>query len=203
MDSIRALADRVVGAHVPGRGLHLVGATIDARPGAINDLITLGRVLSERGRAIIVDLNASPIKLAALASPGEDRGEAVQGLAGLSELLCGGSPFSDVIHRDHASRLHFIPAGQREADYRDFDLILDALSETYDFIVLLAPPIPGSDIAKVMAPYADFVVLAGVDEPGSREVAGLEGEFVEAGAREVLVLGRALRTFGRRVTDFA
>jgi Mrp family chromosome partitioning ATPase len=185
-----AITDRIVAAHIPGRGLHIVGTSVGGDRGPAQ-LIELGRDLSAKGRAVLVDLNRSPVGLASLAGPdAEGRGK-VMAMHGLAELLSGASTFAEVIHRDQASRLHFIPAGLEEADFRDFDLILDALSETYDFIVLFAPAFPQSEIAKVMAPYADFVVLAGASE--SATLADLEGELVRAGAREVLRIGAAAR----------
>ncbi len=188
---IAGLAARIVAAHVPGRGLHVVGASLGVATGAANDVLALGRALAERGRSIIVDLDAGPTNLAPLAD-GEGQGaRAVAALAGLSELLSGEASFAEVIHRDHASRLHFIPTGGSDADFRDFDLILDALSETYDFIILLAPAFPRSDIAKVMAPYADLVVLTGSNRSDAARLATLEAELIEAGAREVLVTGAA------------
>ncbi|WP_158807641.1 exopolysaccharide transport family protein [Beijerinckia sp. L45] len=187
------LAARIVAAHVPGRGLHVVGASLGSTAGATDELLALARSLAERGRSIIVDLNASPSNLAALAGVGEEGAYAVKTLPGLAELLSGSASFAEVIHRDQASRLHFIPTGMREADFRDFDLILDALSETYDFIVLLAPAFPRSDIAKVMAPYADFVVLTAAKEADSSTLSVLESELIEAGAQEVLVTGQFAR----------
>lgn len=185
-----ALAARIVGSHVPGRGLNVVGASLDSAPGAADELLSLARALADRGRSIIVDLNASPSSLAALAGRSEEGGSAIKTLGGLAELLAGSASFAEVIHRDHASRLHFIPTGMREADFRDFDLILDALSETYDFIVLLAPAFPRSDIAKVMAPYADFVVLTAAKNADAGTLQFLESELIEAGAQQVLVTGR-------------
>ena len=180
--------DRIVAAHVPGRGLHVVGAGIAVENSGI--LIALARALAERGRTVLVDLDRSPLKLAPLTRTGAEGGSEIAGLVGLSELLGGDASFAEVIHRDHASRLHFIPTGRLEADFRDFDLILDALTATYDFIVMLAPAYPQSEIAKIMAPYADFVVLAPLD--GDNELARdqIERELADAGAREVLVAGR-------------
>ena len=83
--------------------------------------------------------------------------------------------------------MHFIPAGAKDADFRDFDLVLDALSETYDFVVLLTPPANESDIAKVMAPYANFVVLTKSHPMDERQLDQLRAELIEAGARDVLV----------------
>ncbi len=187
------LASRIVAAHVPGRGLHIVGAGLGAGAGATDDLLALGRALAERGRSIVVDLDAGPAGLAPLADRGAEGATGVASLAGLSELLSGHASFAEVIHRDHASRLHFIPTGREDADFRDFDLILDALSETYDFIILLAPAFPRSDIAKVMAPYADLVVLTGTNLTDTRGLENLRAELIDAGAREVLVTGEPMR----------
>jgi Mrp family chromosome partitioning ATPase len=183
------LARRIVAAHVPGRGLHVVGTSLGAEAAANGILIALGRALADKGRSIIVDLNRSPAKLADLVCGSGDGRARVMGLDGLAELLAGDASFAEVIHRDEASRLHFIPAGRQEADFRDFDLILDALSETYDFIVMLTPAYPQSEIAKIMAPYADFVVIAAATEPDHATLAVLETELIEAGAHEVLVAG--------------
>lgn len=188
---IAPTVDRIVAAHVPGRGLHVVGAGIAAEnPGV---LITLARALAERGRTVIVDLDRSPAKLAPLARSGAEGGDAIASLTGLSELLGGNASFAEVIHRDHASRLHFIPTGRLEADFRDFDLILDALTATYDFIVMLAPAYPQSEIAKIMAPYADFVVLAPLAGSDDGALGRIERELADAGAREVLIAGRVAK----------
>ena len=187
--ALDALAQRIVAAHVPGRGMHIVGTGIGDDPDAADKLLALARGLSERGRALIVDLGTEPARLAALACVG--RGERPrEARPGLSELLAGDASFAEVIHRDRASRLHFVPTGALEADFRDFDLILDALSQTYDFILLLTPSYPRSEIARVMAPYADVVVLAATGASGAAALHALESEMIEAGAREVMVVDR-------------
>ena len=185
---ISGITDKIVAAHVPGRGLHVVGTALDDDKGP-DVLIDLGRALSVKGRAIIVDLNRTPAKLAPLAAPHDEGRAKILAMHGLAELLSGDSTFAEVIHRDQGSRLHYIPTGLQEADFRDFDLILDALSETYDFIILVTPAFPQSEIAKVMAPYADFVVLAAMYEQGGRSIAEVESELIQAGAREVLIAG--------------
>lgn len=190
VDSVahEGIAQHIVAGHVPGRGLHVVGTAIGADAAASDKLVALARALADKGRTVIVDLNAMPAKLAALGAR-EDGRAAVATLDGLSELLAGEASFAEVIHRDHATRLHFIPSGRKEADFRDFDLILDALTETYDFIVLLTPAYPQSEIARVMAPYADFVVLSSADAADAAALEALEDELSAAGAREVLVAG--------------
>ena len=179
-DNTDEIAARIVESHVPGRGLQIVGTSVGQETGASDSLITLSRTLANKGRSLIVDLGTTPMKLAALSDPEQGRAK-IMTLVGLSELLAGDAGFAEVIHRDCASRLHFIPTGQQDADFRDFDLILDALSETYDFIVLLTPAFPQSEIAKVMAPYADFVVLTPPIEPDRELLDMLNAELIEAG----------------------
>jgi hypothetical protein len=112
-------------------------------------------------------------------------------LCGLSDLLSGSSSFAEVIHRDAESRLHFVPVGsQTIADLRDFPLALEALSETYDFLILLTPALNASDVACDYAGRVDYAVLA-VDGP-SDSAASLAGRdrLMAAGAREVLLIDR-------------
>ena len=191
VDDVADVAERIVAAHRPGHGLQIVGTGAGDGAGAM--LARLARQLSGRGRSIIVDLHRTPVNLATMVAPDATAQRAAMTMPGLSELLAGSASFAEVIHRDHASRLHFIPSGTREADFRDFDLVLDALTETYDFIVLLAPAFPQGEIAKVMAPYADMVVLAVDAGASDEELARLEDALIEAGAREVLLAGRSSR----------
>lgn len=189
------VAQRIVDGHVPGRGLHVVGTGIGVDDAAAGRIIALARRLADKGRSIIVDLNATPAKLAPV-SGGDNGLAAITMLQGLSELLAGEASFAEVIHRDHATRLHFIPTGREEADFRDFDLILDALTETYDFIVLLTPSFPQSEIAKVMAPYADYMVLSAGPTVAPATVMSCEEELGAAGANVVMAMGtgRTIRT---------
>jgi uncharacterized protein involved in exopolysaccharide biosynthesis len=183
------VAERIVAAHVPGRGLHIVGAATDSEEASADAFVGLARSLSVRGRAILVDLNRTPLKLASLAAEGEDGRTKILGQRGLAELLVNEATFAEVIHRDHSSRLHYIPSGLRDADFHDFDLILDALGETYDFVLMLAPNYSLSEITKILAPYSDFVILMPSRETDAAAVASIKTALLEAGAREVLVAG--------------
>ncbi len=109
-------------------------------------------------------------------------------MAGLTDLLEGKASFADVIHRDYASRLHFVPFGSAESfDPDDLDTILDALTQTYDFVLLAAPTLATSEMPKALAPFADFVVLA---IPAEKDAAATKAcaELGAAGAAEVLVV---------------
>ncbi|RXT56603.1 hypothetical protein B6S44_05965 [Bosea sp. Tri-44] len=97
----------------------------------------LAQLLSERSRCILVDL----------ASDSRDR-------AGFSELLAGEAMFSDIITREEDSRLHEIAPGRagRAAVLAAPDIVdvaLDALCETYDWVLVAAA---STDEAEVLTP---------------------------------------------------
>jgi succinoglycan biosynthesis transport protein ExoP len=97
----------------------------------------LAQLLSERSRCILVDL----------ASDARDR-------AGFSELLAGEAMFSDIITREEDSRLHEIAPGRagRAAVLAAPDIVdvaLDALCETYDWVLVATA---STDEAEVLTP---------------------------------------------------
>jgi hypothetical protein len=89
--------------------------------------------------------------------------------------------------------LHFIAFGSgAHFDPADLDLVLDALGQTYDFIVLAAPALSEGPKAKALAPFADFVALVGSGAP-AQDCSNAYDELLAAGAREVVVIGKAGR----------
>lgn len=100
----------------------------------------LAELLSQRCRCIIVDLAAD-----------DGRRE-----PGFSELLAGEAMFSDIIGRAPGSRLHRIGPGRagRNAVLAAPDLVdiaLDALCETYDWVLVA---VASNDAAAVLEPLA-------------------------------------------------
>jgi uncharacterized protein involved in exopolysaccharide biosynthesis/Mrp family chromosome partitioning ATPase len=147
--------------------------------------VALARALSESGRAILLDLDGHPGNLQSLSSPDElDYDE--EDFIGLTDLLSGSASFAEVILRDEISKLHFIAAGRKDRfDFTDFDLILDALLKTYDFVLMITPPIDCNQTAYVAASYADFVVLAA--EPDDAKLTEETAErFLKEGVQEVI-----------------
>jgi Mrp family chromosome partitioning ATPase len=149
-------------------------------------LIGFARNLAREGRPIIIDLDSHAGQVAALMVPQLE----TEKMAGLTDLLNGNASFADVIHRDYASRLHFVPFGTAERfDPDDLDIILDALAQTYDFVLLAAPPLATSEMPKALAPYADFVVLAMPEQKDEAASKAAREDLAAAGAAEVLVIG--------------
>ena len=105
---------------------------------------------------------------------------------GLFELIAGDASFAEVIDRDRGSRLHFIAAGRSSVDPSDdLDLALEALSQTYDYVVLATPPVNAAPAARVLAREADFIVLVGLDDATD---AAARDALVRSGAGEIFVV---------------
>jgi Mrp family chromosome partitioning ATPase len=174
---------RTVRPRDEGKGLRIVATSLEDDPVATARLIDFARELTHDGRPIIVDLDARSTRLAALVAE-----RSFSGL-GLSDLAVGNASFGEVIHRDRASRLHFVSFGLAPGFApADLDLILDALLQTYDFLVVAAPPLDKSPMASELAAHADMIALAA---PARMDEAGLEAaseQFYQAGAAEVVVL---------------
>lgn len=175
-----------------GRGARIVATSVAASEAAAAALLAFARSLTQEGRPIIIDLDAKGSELVGLLkSDDEAASKADTKLVGLTHLLTGSASFAEVIHRDAVSRLHFITFGSAaEFDPADLDLVLEALAQTYDFIVLAAPALAASETAKSLASYADFIVLVGAGEAKERCEAAY-GALIEAGAQEVMVIGNA------------
>jgi uncharacterized protein involved in exopolysaccharide biosynthesis/Mrp family chromosome partitioning ATPase len=150
--------------------------------------VALARDLAELSHAIILDLDGHSDNFAPFFSGLQDESAVKEHLTGLTDLLEGEASFAEVIRRDEISRLHFIPAGRLDSfDMDGFVLILEALSQTYDFILLMAPPFEGDETAFFLAAYADFVI---VSEGAAEEdvTADIKRDLLEAGAQDVIIV---------------
>lgn len=130
----------------------------------------LARVLSARNKVVMVDLS----------------GRMLVGHSGISELLEGTSSFGQVIERDLGSRLHVIARGLGPVEIgRDLDAVLEALSQTYQYIFLVMADDDENGDALLLAPAADLALVA-CSEPDASDVAQkLSSELLGEGAGEV------------------
>ncbi|MEJ0051996.1 MAG: exopolysaccharide transport family protein [Methylovirgula sp.] len=178
--------DKVAAKSTTPQGVNIVATRLNKSKEATDALISFARTLARDGRPVIVDLDSRDDELTKLIGPEAQDGK----MMGLTDLLDGEASFADVIHRDAASRLHFVPFGSKDTfNPDDLDIVLDALSRTYDFVVLAAPPFPGNPMTKALAPYADFVVLATAGERDDTATQTARAELGAAGAPEVLLVG--------------
>jgi len=170
------------------QGVNIVATRLGASEEATDALIGFARTLAREGRPVIIDLDSKRGQIAKLVGPQD----AEEMMKGLTDLLDGDASFADVIHRDTISRLHFVPFGSKEDfDPDDLDMILDALSRTYDFVLLAAPPFPGNPMTKALAPFADFVVLAAPEGEEGVDTRAARDELSAVGAAEILLVGGA------------
>jgi uncharacterized protein involved in exopolysaccharide biosynthesis len=140
----------------PARGMAPLLLVLDGGAAGATTARDLAEHLSRRCRCIIVDLVAD-----------RDRRE-----PGFSELLAGEALFSDIIMREPGSRLHRIGPGHagRDAVLAAPDLVevaLDALCETYDWVLVAAA---SNDDSAVLSPLAGRaqggLVMAGTASNG-------------------------------------
>ncbi len=134
------LAEIAERTHEPARGMAPLALVLDGAGDGAARPRDLAELLAQRCRCVLVDLSS-------------DHGG---GEAGFSELLAGEALFSDIITRASGSRLHRIGAGRagRAAVLAAPDLVdvaLDALCETYDWVLVAAA---SHDDGTVLAPVA-------------------------------------------------
>ncbi|PZQ79600.1 MAG: lipopolysaccharide biosynthesis protein [Ancylobacter novellus] len=149
--------------------------------------LSLGRSLaSAERRVVIVCLD--------MASPLLDELTADPRAPGLTDLLFGVASFSDTIHREAASRCHVIPPGRgaRDADgliaTDRLTLILSALEQTYDHVVVAAPPLGGVEGAQRLAGLKPTLIL--VTQPGMPATGAVEAfdEMAAAGFSDIAMV---------------
>jgi len=124
----------------PARGMAPLALVLDGAGDGAAGPRDLAELLAQRCRCVLVDLSS----------------DHAGGEAGFSELLAGEALFSDIITRAPGSRLHRIGAGRagRNAVLAAPDLVdvaLDALCETYDWVLVAAA---SNDDGAVLAPIA-------------------------------------------------
>ena len=120
---------------------------------SVTTALPLGRALVRRGTTVLVDLTGR--------NPDAEQAIGRFRAPGLGDMLAGSASFADIIHRDRQSRLHVIPYGGvpgQDVDVAspDFAEIIDALGQTYDFVLVDAGPL-SKDID--LAAFAGAMVL--------------------------------------------
>jgi hypothetical protein len=171
------------------QGIRVVATSLKAT-GATCMLLDLARDLAREGRSIIIVLDGCGLLDFASSTAGAPYGHLPDAEPALGDLLAGTASFAEVIRRDPASRLHFLPVGRdTELDLHEFANVLDALAGIYDFIVTIAPPLDRNGMPGTLAAKTDVVLLAAPGEPHGGAVVEAEARLIESGAREVLLIG--------------
>jgi capsular polysaccharide biosynthesis protein/Mrp family chromosome partitioning ATPase len=172
------------------RGIRIVATSLQATGAASCMMLVLARGLAREGRSIVIGLDETGLLDFESSTAGVPHGRPPGAEPALADLLAGTASFAEVIRRDPASRLHFLPVGRDgELDLHEFAYVLDALAGIYDFIVTIAPPFERNGIAGTLAANADVVLLAAPGESRGGAVIEAEARLIESGAREVLLIG--------------
>ena len=181
-DAIEGLAAALGTAGDSGRRVAMVGARRNM--GTTLAAISLARALAKQGRVVLVDLALDSPNLSVIASD--------VNAPGLSELVQGSVSFGQIITRDRYSRVHLITAGHGDVgsntilSSQRLAITLEALSRSYDYVVLDAGALP--EIApEKFARLAPRAVLVADDVDGPATESARE-RLLSAGFPNVSVL---------------
>ena len=136
---------------------------------AVDTALELARETTDSGQSCILIALRGDID----ALDGVESSRSVKGFA---ELVEGEASFADVIYQDIASRTHIIPAGEWDADMDEVDpeqfgFLIEALTQTYDRVLVSIGPL-GADMGTVDLLKSADSILLGV-ERGEDESWGL------------------------------
>ncbi len=159
-----------------------------SRPETALASLAMARRIAADARAILVDFDrlAPAVIAPAIASAATPETEP----AGLSELLAGEATFAEIIHRDAATRLHVVPVGREnlpDGSGGDYRLVLEALAETYDFVLLHVgggqDGLMGTLLAETQA-----VVLVAVEQDDEADTLALRDRIATRTSSLVFIL---------------
>jgi polysaccharide biosynthesis transport protein len=178
-------------AHVIGRAKPdetSFAMIVDAGDGAAHSVaLELGRKLSSRGRAVLVNLGPSDAFVDIL----RHDGEAPSHILGLGDVLADDADFEHSLYRDAASQLDVIPAGVRAPVSEGLDEVLVALAETHDFVVVHASSWR-NEVALTTAELIREVVVAAISSNLSTDLSRAE-EQIDAKLLSFVVESRRSR----------
>lgn len=123
--------------------------------------LDLGRQLAIGARTILVDIDRAAPAVDPAGTESVTGSEPAVPDAGLTELLAGTATFAEIIHRDTLSRLHIVPVGRTELPESaspDYGMVVEALAETYDFVLLHSAQ-PHHELARQLAAACNAAVL--------------------------------------------
>jgi uncharacterized protein involved in exopolysaccharide biosynthesis len=151
--------------------------------------VLLAREIAEAGRTVVlVDMTGSgcPTRLMA---------DSIS-LPGVTDLLCGTTPFGDTIHPDRLSDAHVVPQGtadpvqaMRGADR--LTMILDALAGAYDVVLVECGQADAKGLERLMRGETKELILS-LPLASQGEIGELLADYAQAGYRNPLVMSAEL-----------
>jgi uncharacterized protein involved in exopolysaccharide biosynthesis/Mrp family chromosome partitioning ATPase len=167
----RELAALVEHVRNQGRGI-LVVTSANGGDRAPSVAIALARELGNGARVLFLDCT---VGAAPTGSAATDRSA-----AGFADLLFGVASFGEVIQRDPGSRIHVIPVGRGIRDTATLlagerlGIILGALSQTYDHVVVFVPHLETVEGGARLARFARGVILVAEEGNEGGEAAAFD-----------------------------
>ncbi len=138
--------------------------------------LALARPASAHGRVVLVEVDG-PVDAEPMAR------------LGLGDVLEGAARFTEALHADPDSSLHRMPPGRRVATrFQRFPLVLDALSATYDRVIIALGELPEAAELIATLDQADRLIVATDAAP----VVGAEAEAIAALEAVVGLTGASL-----------
>jgi uncharacterized protein involved in exopolysaccharide biosynthesis/Mrp family chromosome partitioning ATPase len=180
--SIDALAAELHQAGDSTRRIAVIGAAREV--GTTLSAIALARLLARNARVILVDLSFGSPNIEVISND--------PSAPGIADMARGTASFGDIITRDRASRLHLVATGQVGNDTDNIIVsqmlwaALDALAQSYDYLVIDAGSQIGAALAQLAACAPCAVLIGGARKPAALNAQ--TGELQAAGFAEVSVL---------------
>jgi polysaccharide biosynthesis transport protein len=179
---IDGVADLSAQMRLMGRGIVIVTRT--ALEPSSDLALEVARDLAAGGaRTIFADLDPETNVAARTLSPG---------IAGLSDVISGTVSFADAIQRDPLSRAHMLGLGRAGAGIAELlsaprlSMILGALAQTYDHVVIATPDLTRFSHASRLARFVRGTVL--VTDEGEARGAAASAQLAAMGFRNVVVV---------------
>ncbi|ALK09084.1 GumC family protein [Blastochloris viridis] len=154
--------------------------SVDASP----IVVRLARGLAVSGRAVLIELDPRQTGASLVGDPAAP---------GVVDLVRGTASFGQVIQRDRTSRLHIVPTGAPSPEIEDLlaadrlVVALSALAQTYDHVILAAPP--ATALAKAaFAPQLPLVVVVGPKKWEPAEAEQIYDQLTEAGIADLIAV---------------
>jgi MinD-like ATPase involved in chromosome partitioning or flagellar assembly len=141
-------------------------------------------MLAESDRTILVGIGSADAAIRAASFDAH--------AAGLADLASGEASFRDIITKDRKTSVHLISSGRAPADRGGIlaepivEPSFEALSRSYDFVIVAAGEIVGPDLEAIAAIAPQAVLVAGTLT--SAGIAQARERLLDAGFEDVTVV---------------
>jgi Mrp family chromosome partitioning ATPase len=146
--------------------------------------LKFARMLAEGDRAILVGIGSADAAIRAASFDAH--------AAGLADLASGEASFRDIITKDRKTSVHLISSGRTPTDRGEIlaepvvEPSFEALSRSYDFVIVAAGEIVGPDLEAIAAIAPQAVLVAGTLT--SAGIAAARERLLDAGFEDVTVV---------------